>query len=222
MVGRALIMALVFLAGCGQLAEIGRNMASLHEPHPEQWAVRLEGEGFENFRVFKQSDSFYRGGQPEPQQFKALQQMLGIRTVINTRRTHSDEKVAETLGLRYVSIPIPAWSLKEEHAVAFLKVMNDPANHPVYLYCWLGGDRSNALAAIYRVAVQGWCKDEAIREMTEGGNYFHPVWSNLVRTVRDIDIERVRKQAGYEGPLDSQCGCDECAFSDSRIETGAG
>ena len=202
----AVVITILVLCGVGC-----RNTVSLVDPPPEQWAVRLEGKGFENFIVFKQAEGFYRGAQADAQQFKALHDLLGIRTVINVRRTRTSEKIVETLGMNYVLIPIAAWSLEEEHAVEFLKIMKDPANHPVFLYCHFGGDRSNALAAIYRMAVQGWCSDEAIREMTEGGNYFHPIWQNLIRTVRDIDIERVRALAGLHGIPPQSCSCQACA-----------
>jgi tyrosine-protein phosphatase SIW14 len=35
------------------------------------------------------------------------------------------------------------------------------------------------MIAVYRIAVQGWSKAEAIREMTEGDFGFHRTWSNL-------------------------------------------
>jgi protein tyrosine phosphatase (PTP) superfamily phosphohydrolase (DUF442 family) len=209
-----LLLCGLLLTGC---RAAGRNIAPLHNPPPEHWSQRVEDEEFDGLVVFRRTDHLYHSGQPSPEQFKTLQQRLGIRTVVNVRRTHSEEKVVETLGMKYVWIPIPAWSLKQEHAVEFLKVMRDPSNHPVLVYCWYGGDRSNTLSAIYRVAVQGWSKEEAIREMTEGGNYFHPFWQNLVWTVREMDVQRVRLLAGYGAP--DQVEPESSHVSDSRMET---
>ena len=219
---RACIIALLLLGPWMMGNSSCRNIEPLHHPPPDHWAVRLEGESFKDFFVVKHGDDLYRGAQPSPQQFKALHQLLGVKTAVNVRRTRSDEEVVETLGVKYIQLPIPAWSLKEEHAVEFLKIMRDPDNHPVFLYCHFGGDRSNALTAIYRMAVQGWCPEEAIREMTEGGNYFHPLWQNLIRTVREIDVERVRKLAGYEGSLATRCVCDRCGLSNARMDSAGG
>jgi hypothetical protein len=56
------------------------------------------------------------------------------------------------------------------------------------------------MTAIYRVAVQGWTKEEAIREMTEGGYGFHKVWGNLPDCIQDLDIDSMREEAGIPPP----------------------
>jgi len=52
------------------------------------------------------------------------------------------------------------------------------------------------MCAIYRIAVQGWSKDKAIQEMTQGGFGFHSVWQNLIKYVKEINIEEIKKKAG--------------------------
>jgi len=52
------------------------------------------------------------------------------------------------------------------------------------------------MCAVYRVAVCGWTKEEAIREMTQGGFGRHIIWTNLVKFIRALDIDAVKKQAG--------------------------
>jgi hypothetical protein len=54
------------------------------------------------------------------------------------------------------------------------------------------------MCAIYRIAVQGWSKDEAIEEMTKGNFGFHEVWDNLLEYIRGLDIEKIRQQAGIK------------------------
>jgi protein tyrosine phosphatase (PTP) superfamily phosphohydrolase (DUF442 family) len=174
-----------------------RNTLCRHEPRPPGWGRPVVDETLDDLVVHRRTEALYHGAQPTADQFKVLHEKLGIRTVVNVRRTHSDEKVVETLGMKYISLPIAAWALKEEHIVEFLRLMRDPAHHPVFVYCWYGGDRSNALAAAYRVVVQGWSKEEAIREMTEGGLHFHPLWQNLVRSIRELDVDKVRRLSGY-------------------------
>ncbi len=55
-------------------------------------------------------------------------------------------------------------------------------------------ERSPALPS--GLAVQGWSKEDAIREMTNGGFGFHEVWINLPRWVHDRDILSIKRDAG--------------------------
>ena len=64
------------------------------------------------------------------------------------------------------------------------------------VHCWHGADRTGMMCAVYRLAVEGWTKEEAIEELTEGGYGFHSVWKNIVPYVRDLDVERLREKAG--------------------------
>jgi hypothetical protein len=53
------------------------------------------------------------------------------------------------------------------------------------------------MAAIYRMTVQGWKKEDAIKEMTEGGFGYHAVWVNLIRYIKKLDVDALRKKAGF-------------------------
>jgi hypothetical protein len=52
------------------------------------------------------------------------------------------------------------------------------------------------MTALYRVAIQGWTKEEAIQEMTEGGFGFHRIWANLPNWIEELDIESIKKDGG--------------------------
>jgi len=54
------------------------------------------------------------------------------------------------------------------------------------------------LIAVYRIAVQGWSKAEAIREMTQGGYGFHQIWGNLPKWIQKLNIDRIKRQAGIK------------------------
>ena len=68
--------------------------------------------------------------------------------------------------------------------------MNPP---PVLVHCQHGADRTGTMCAVYRIAVDGWTKKEAIREMRDGGFNFHEVWQNLPRWIEDLDVESIRR-----------------------------
>ncbi len=162
-------------------------------PRPAAWAEPLSVKGLPN--LHKVSDRLYRSAQPEETGVKALK-TLGVKTVVSLRANHSDEPLLKGLDVSYTSIPIDTWDLEEKHVVEFLKIVTDPARTPVLVHCQHGADRTGTLCAVYRIAVQGWTKDEAIREMKDGGYGFHSVWVHLPKWIKKLDIEAVRKKAG--------------------------
>ena len=50
-------------------------------------------------------------------------------------------------------------------AELFLKLVNDPANQPVFVHCAGGRHRTGAMSAIYRITHDGWSADQAYLEM---------------------------------------------------------
>jgi hypothetical protein len=52
------------------------------------------------------------------------------------------------------------------------------------------------MCAAYRMAVDGWTKQQALAEMTQGGFGFHSIWTNLIKFIDGLDVEKVRAKAG--------------------------
>jgi protein tyrosine phosphatase (PTP) superfamily phosphohydrolase (DUF442 family) len=160
---------------------------------PETWAQPVKLEGVPN--LYRVSGELYRGDQPSPQGMQNLKG-LGLKTIINLRSFHSDRDEIGDTGLAYEHIYMKAWHPEEKEAVRFLKIVTDPQRAPILVHCQHGADRTGTMIAIYRIAVQGWGKDEAIREMTGGGFGFHRIWSNLPTWIQELDIDRIKRQAG--------------------------
>lgn len=121
---------------------------------------------------------------------------MGIRTVVNLRSFHSDRDEIGKTKLAYEHIYMKAWHPEREDIVRFLKVVADPERTPVLVHCMHGSDRTGTMSAIYRIVVQGWSKEEALREMTEGGFGFHEVFDNLPAWVKELDIPSLKRDAG--------------------------
>lgn len=47
---------------------------------------------------------------------------------------------------------------------------------------------------MFRIVEQGWSREDAIRELTEGEYGFHTVWANIPRYLRKVDIGKIRKR----------------------------
>ena len=123
---------------------------------------------------------------------------MGIKTNVNLRSFHSDRDEIEDTGLAYEHIYMKTWHPEDEEVVRFLRIVTDENRTPVFVHCQRGADRTGVMCAIYRIAVQGWSKEEAIEEMTEGGFGFHGAWENMVGYVRQLDIDRIKRQAALE------------------------
>ena len=160
---------------------------------PDNWAQPVNLAGVPN--LFKVSDDLYRSAQPDTQGMKNLKQ-LGIKTVVNLRSFHTDQDELENTGLLREHIYMVAWHPEKEEAVRFLKIVSDSARTPVLVHCQHGSDRTGAMCAVYRVAVQGWSKEEAIAEITGGGFGFHQIFANLPIWIRVMDMGQIRKEAG--------------------------
>lgn len=161
---------------------------------PASWAQPMARPGLPN--LFKVSDGLYRGAQPTADGMRRLPE-LGVKTVIDLRAGHSDSAQLPA-GLGLVSIPMRAWRAKESDMVSFLRAATDRKRGPVFVHCEHGSDRTGLMVAVYRMAVQGWSKEEAIREMTSGGYGFHPVWKNIPAAMRKLDVEKLKREAGLE------------------------
>jgi protein tyrosine/serine phosphatase len=119
------------------------------------------------------ADGLYRGGQPSSKGFQFLKEK-GVKTVINLRaEDNSEAKLVERLGMNYVQIPVSEvlpWSQIPQAAIAkYFEIINSPANYPIFFHCRRGADRTGALAALYRIALQGWDAKKAYDEARDIG-----------------------------------------------------
>ena len=110
------------------------------------------------------TEFLFRGGQPTDAGFRFLKQK-GIRTVVNLRQENHEKALVEALGMKYIHLPTRARDPLPDAAIqAFFKVINDPSNHPVFVHCERGADRTGAMVGLFRIAFQGWDGKRAYRE----------------------------------------------------------
>ena len=196
----ALPAILIVLAGAYLVGEYGlpfdsqlgnnqRQAATIDAQ--EKWAECIELPGLPNFH--KVSDDLYRGAQPTAEGMKQLEK-LGIKTVINLRSMHSDRDEIKDAELAYEHINMTTRNVEENDVIRFLRIVTDSSQTPVFVHCQHGADRTGTMCAIYRIAVQGWSKDEAVEEMTKGGFGYHSIWRNLPDYVRKLDVQKIKNK----------------------------
>ncbi len=164
-------------------------------PRPANWATKLDRPGLPN--LFKVDAGLYRGAQPTAAGIKELKK-LGVKTIIDLRDKHSDKEILGDSKIAFKRIPMTTWNPKEADVVRFLQIAADKARRPVFVHCQHGADRTGTMCAIYRVAVEGWSKRQAIDEMTKGGFGFHAIWTNLPKFIEKLDIDEVKAKAGLK------------------------
>lgn len=157
------------------------------------FATPVEKPGLPN--LHKVSATLYRGAQPTAEGMKNLERM-GIKTVVNLRSFNSDRSELSGTKLRYQHLWVKAWHPEEKEVIAFLKTVTDTNATPVFVHCQHGADRTGTMCAIYRVAVQSWTKEDALKEMTTGGFGYHTIWKNLIEYIQKLDIAALKNKAG--------------------------
>ncbi|MEK6581731.1 MAG: dual specificity protein phosphatase family protein [Nitrospirota bacterium] len=164
--------------------------ASAAEPNrPSHWAVPIKVQGVGN--LHKISDGLYRSAQPTKEGMKNLEK-LGIKTIINLRAFHSDKDKLKGTGLLNTALSVKTWHIEDKDVIRVLKIISKKEDGPFLIHCQHGADRTGVMSAMYRIVVQGWSKDEAIKEMVDGNYGFHSVWSNIIEYVKDVDVERIK------------------------------
>ncbi len=165
----------------------------LDKSRSQIWAKPIELPGLPN--LHKVSDDLYRGAQPTAEGVQQLKK-LGVRTIVNLRLFDFDRDKIKGTGLAYQHIRFMTWYPQDKKVIRFLKIVTDPNSTPVFLHCQRGADRTGAMCAIYRVAVQRWPKAEAIDEMVNGGFAFNRRWMNLIDYIEKLNIEDIRRRVG--------------------------
>jgi len=175
---------------------------------PATWAAAVAGvEGLGN--LFQVSPELYRSRQPTAQ---ALKNILAqhpftdgaqpIRTVVALRVEDGGDAavLGKSAAVHYEWLKFSPFSPTDQDVLAFLRIVTDKASQPVLVHCAQGSDRTGMMVAIYRIVVQGWSKDDALKEMVEGGYGFHPFFQDLVRYVRKLDVDALKTQLAQAGP----------------------
>jgi len=129
---------------------------------------------------------YYRGGQPEDRDYQDLA-ALGVKAIINLTSDDAqrDEQArTEQAGMKYFQIPMTTHRAPTSAEVAeFVKIVNDPANQPVFVHCVGGRHRTGVMTAVYRMNEDGWSADQAFREMKQykfGADFLHAEFRDYV------------------------------------------
>src|SRR5258706_513917 len=94
----------------------------------------------------KINDSLFRGAQPHSEGIAELKKR-GITTIVDLRgegreQIESERKQAESLGMRFVNIPVSGWSPPTNEQVAQFLSLFQNHNEKIFVHCRFGDDRT--------------------------------------------------------------------------------
>ena len=164
-------------------------------PH---WAVPLPGHGVPN--LHRVAPTLLRSAQPPAASVPALR-ALGVRTVLSFRSFNRDEGEIVDREIRLLRVPFHTWYFRARDLVRALElIIAAERDGPVLIHCMHGSDRTGLVSALYRMVVQGWDKEAALREMRQGGYGFHSVWRNIPAFVARVDADALRAALRIAAP----------------------
>ncbi len=177
-----------------------------NKPRPSQWATPVAASpGLPNF--YRVNSSLYRSAQPSKDGFVFLDKRLSlgkedlpIKTILSLRAFDDDTPLIPKLSALHLEhISFRTWHPEDKDVVKFLRIAATPAMQPVLVHCQHGSDRTGSMMAIYRIAIEGWTKAQAIDEMVNGGYGFHPIWQNLKRYINKLDVDAIKAEVAKQG-----------------------
>ncbi|MCP1473731.1 protein tyrosine/serine phosphatase [Pseudomonas sp. EB276 TE3739] len=169
---------------------------------PAEWAQPVEA----RFNLFRMSPTLYRSALPSRGAVPLLNH-LHVVTVINFLPEADSDWLSDP-AIKQVQLPYRTNHVDDSDVLKALRsIQSAEADGPVLMHCKHGSDRTGLMAAMYRVVVQGWSKEQALKEMTEGGfgdsQHFH----DSVRYVMQADVDRL-----HEALINGECSTSAFAM----------
>jgi protein tyrosine/serine phosphatase len=156
-------------------------------PRPEEWAQSVEV----HYNLFKMSPTLYRSALPDRGAVPLLEK-LKVGTVISFL-PESDSSWLSTPDIAQVQLPYRTNHVDDADVLNALRtIQTAEAKGPVLMHCKHGSDRTGLMAAVYRVVVQGWSKEDALSEMTQGGFGDSTHFKDGIRYMMQADVDKLR------------------------------
>lgn len=157
------------------------------DERPAAWAQPVDTA----FNLYRMSPTLYRSAMPRGQDV-ALLEKLGIHSVLTF--TKPDDKAwlgdAPLQVLRY---PTHADRVDDADVIAVLRLLQSAQQQgPVLMHCSHGRDRTGLFGAMYRIVIQGWSREDALKEMIDGGFGHEDDMQPAIRYVQKADVEAIR------------------------------
>ena len=155
---------------------------------PTQWAQPVATQ----YNLHQMSPTLYRSALPDSAA-QPLLEKLQITTVINFL-PQGDDIWLKTPGVAQIQLPYRTNHVDDADVLATLRaIQTAQSKGPVLMHCKHGSDRTGLMAAMYRVVVQDWSKEDALNEMTQGGFGENSHHKDGAKYMMKADIPKLRE-----------------------------
>lgn len=139
-------------------ADIGKAEKLIGRPlYPIHWYLAEVDEG-----------RLWRGSWPDYKHLLGLKAM-GVGISINLCAERSQDDAIRQVGITPFNIPIMDNTVPSEADVARLMGIVKEAGSPIFIHCEQGRGRTGCMAAAYRVLVDKWQPEDALKEAEQFG-----------------------------------------------------
>lgn len=177
-------LGMAFLALFATAHARADGASSLRSP---EWAQPVG----DQFNLHQMTPTLYRSALPNSNALPVLEN-LKIATVINFL-PESDATWLKTSDIKQVQLTYRTNHVDDSDVLAALRAIQDAETKgPVLMHCKHGSDRTGLMAAMYRVVIQGWSKEDALNEMTLGGFGTSNGFRDSVRYMMKADVDKLR------------------------------
>src|ERR1043165_2018137 len=135
---RAFAAAIILMLSVCALAETPR--------HEKLAKIQIKNFGCIN-------ENYFRGAQPQARDYAALA-ALGVKAVLDLQQggEASDPTLVEAAGMKFYRIKMNTQDKPSRQQVeTFLKIVDDPANQPIFVHCHGGRHRTGVMTAPTRL-----------------------------------------------------------------------
>lgn len=161
--------------------------ADMPSSRPNQWAQPVDA----HYNLYQMSPTLYRSALPDSRALPLLQQ-LQVGTVINFL-PEADSRWLSAPGIKQVQLPYRTNHVDDADVLSALRAIQSAESQgPVLMHCKHGSDRTGLISAMYRVVIQGWSKEDALNEMTQGGFGDSSHFKDGIRYMMQADVDKLR------------------------------
>jgi len=156
-------------------------------------AVREPAGAGSKLKHFAQVDEgVYKGSRPKSDADYQFLQSLGVKYIVDLQLfpflSLLEKRKAREYGITVIPGTMNASPISpsEKHVDAIISILRDPRYRPVYFHCRFGRDRTNVIAALYKMYFLGMPPQEATQYLRDSGYAFRFGWlrSGLTRYLK--------------------------------------
>lgn len=166
------------------------------------WAIPVDS----SFKLYEMTPFLYRSALPSSSNVDVLKERK-INTIISFIKDDDRQWLADE-QVNIIRYPTHADRVTDDDVLAVLRMIREAQSYgPVLIHCKHGQNRTGLFAAMYRIVVQGWSKQEALDELQNAGFGDNEDMQEAIAYINSSHVKRIKIAFNT-----SQCSTRKLAF----------